>query len=185
MQIAKSFALKPSAATVLLMMVGALSSPMQGQQSPAVHVGNAKITGLADDWTHHHLVFSNPGTQEDAIKNGTYDQWSKVVTEPRYVVQQLKKGLPAQGPSAQEVDLRNSESKRLAGSGWKPFVPDFKKQKNPPVKLDKDWSMATGVGGALLPNSFPAKYNFLTNAGSCSDYVAYPTGLAGAPRSPR
>ena len=97
MQIAKSFALKPSAATVLLMMVGALSSPMQGQQSPAVHVGNAKITGLADDWTHHHLVFSNPGTQEDAIKNGTYDQWSKVVTEPRYVVQQLKKGLPAQG----------------------------------------------------------------------------------------
>jgi len=183
MQIAKSFVLKPSATTVLLLMVGAFSSPMQGQQSPAVHVGNAKITGLADDWTHHHLVFSNPGTQEDAVKNGTYDQWSKIVTEPRYVLQQLKKGLPAQGPSSQEVDIRNFESRRLRGSGWKPFVPDFKK-KSPAGELHKDWSMATGATGALLVNSYPAKYDFTTNSGSCSDYVVYPTGLLGSATQP-
>ncbi len=182
MRTAKSFFLKSSAATFLLAVVGAFS-PLQGQQSPAVHVGNAKITGLADDWTHHHLVFSNPGTQEDAIKNGTYEQWYKIVTEPRYVLQQLKKGLPAQGPSSQEVDIRNSESRRLRGSGWKPFVPDFKK-KTPAEELHKDWSMATGATGALLANSYPAKYNFTTNSGSCSDYVAYPTGLLGSATQP-
>ena len=155
MQTAKSFFLKSSAATLLLTMVGAFSSPLQGQQSPAVHVGNTKITGLADDWTHHHLVFSNPGTQEDAVKSGTYEQSSKVVSEPRYVLQQLKKGLPAQGPSSQEVEIRNSQSRRFAGSGWKPFVPDFKKQKTPPVQLDKDWSMATGATARSWRIPFP------------------------------
>ena len=34
--------------------------------------------GLADDWTHHHLVFSNPGTAEQAMDNGTFERWLKV-----------------------------------------------------------------------------------------------------------
>ena len=31
--------------------------------------------GLVDDWTTHHVIFSNPGTEEDAIRNGTYEAW--------------------------------------------------------------------------------------------------------------
>jgi len=47
--------------------------------------------GVPDDWTHHYLVFSNPGTEADAIKNGTYDQWLKVANDPRYALQLIKR----------------------------------------------------------------------------------------------
>ncbi len=63
---------------------------VSAQESPAVRVGNTEIRGLPDDWSHHHVVYTNPGTEEDAIKNGTYDQWVKIVNEPRYVMHQLK-----------------------------------------------------------------------------------------------
>lgn len=83
-----------------LAMLAAVWAPMQAQEAPAVRVGNTQITGLPDDWTHHHVVFANPGTEQDAIQSGHYVQWQKIVNEPRYVIQQLKKSLPVQGPAA-------------------------------------------------------------------------------------
>src|SRR5208283_5522925 len=47
--------------------------------------------GVPEDWSHHHLVFSNPGTEEDAIANGTHDRWLNIVNDPRYIIQQLKR----------------------------------------------------------------------------------------------
>ena len=46
--------------------------------------------GLADDWTHHYLVFSNPGTEQQAIETGNYEQWLKIVNDPRFTLQQIK-----------------------------------------------------------------------------------------------
>jgi len=48
-----------------------------------------------DDWTHHHLVFSNPGTAADALRNGTYDQWLKVAGSDRYILQHAKRAAAA------------------------------------------------------------------------------------------
>src|ERR1019366_4276501 len=45
--------------------------------------------GIPEDWSTHRLVFSNPGTEEDAIANGTHDRWLSIVNDPRYIIQQL------------------------------------------------------------------------------------------------
>jgi hypothetical protein len=47
--------------------------------------------GVPWDWTHHHVIFSHPGTAQRALRNGTYDRWLKIVTDPRYVIQQLRR----------------------------------------------------------------------------------------------
>jgi hypothetical protein len=51
----------------------------------------AETGGVIDDWSHHRQVFSNPGTREDAEKNGTLDRWLKITNSPRYQLQQLKR----------------------------------------------------------------------------------------------
>ena len=69
---------------VALTVIG-LTVMMTGQQAPQQGVG------YVDDWTHHHLVFSNPGTAADALRNGTLEQWYKINNDPRYRLQQLKR----------------------------------------------------------------------------------------------
>ena len=80
---------KLSTAALALAMLFASGIPI-GAQTAAV--GNVQITGVPDDWTHHHLVFSNPGTEQDAIRQSKHEQWLKIVNDPRYVIQQLKRG---------------------------------------------------------------------------------------------
>ncbi len=120
--------------------------------------------GVTDDWSDRHLVFPNPGAEQEAIKNGTYEQWLKIVNEPRFIKQQIK---------------RAGGAKVLEGASITSFVSPTKNGTKK-VALKKDWSMGLGAAtGVLHPNTFPAKYNFSTTTESCSDYVVYPTGLAG------
>ena len=67
--------LRLSIATLTLGTIATFGIPAWGQEAPAIHVGNTRITGLPDDWSHHHQVFSNPGTEENAIRKGTHDRW--------------------------------------------------------------------------------------------------------------
>src|ERR1035441_6653443 len=97
-----------------LAMLAGFGIPVQAQKAPGVTVGGVQITGLPEDWTHHHAVFSDPGTADEAIRKDTYDRWSKIVNDPRYVMQQLKRGLPARGPAAGDVAFRNSQAHWLA-----------------------------------------------------------------------
>ena len=60
-----------------------------GQQPPVVRMG------APDDWTHHHLIFSNPGTAVDAMQRSDYFHWLKVVNDPRFILQQAKRGAAA------------------------------------------------------------------------------------------
>ena len=60
-----------------------------GQQSPVVRMG------APDDWTHHHLIFSNPGTAVEAMQRGDYFHWVKVVNDPRFILQQAKRSAAA------------------------------------------------------------------------------------------
>ena len=58
---------------------------------------SGRSMGLVDDWTHHHLIFSNPGTFTEAIAQGRYTQWYRTVSDPRFAMQQLKRNRH-QGP---------------------------------------------------------------------------------------
>ena len=96
----KSLQFKYAAISAAFGLLAAFGVPAFSQEAPAVHVGSEKVTGVPDDWTHHHVVFSDPGTEQEAIRAGRHEQWRKVVNDPRYVVQQLKKNLPVHGPAA-------------------------------------------------------------------------------------
>jgi hypothetical protein len=138
------------------------------------------ISGFPHDWSQRHVVFSNPGTEEQAIQDGRYTDWLKIVNDPRYKIQQM---------------LRDPEARRAAGIGSAPGAvsagePDLEvsqslgfdpaAKKKPQPGLSKDWSESLGAG-IVLPNTYPAKYSFVTTSSSCAtDYVTYPTGTAGS-----
>jgi hypothetical protein len=168
-----------------------------GQDAPAVHVGPARIAGLPYDWTHDHVVFSNPGTEQEAISAGRHEEWQKVVNNPRYVMQQLRKNLPVQGPAAVDAAYRAkwiSEARGSSGtdiealedveppSGFEEWTPGQreprKKRIHVPSNIKRDWSMPLG-GPGLAAGQYPAKYSFSTTSANCSDYIAFPTGAGG------
>jgi hypothetical protein len=177
--------------SLALVALGAFAITTDGQYSPSVFVGGVQINGVPDDWTHHHVIF-NPGTEQEAIQSGHYEQWQKIVNEPRYVIQQLKKNLPVQGPAAADATYRErwiSEDAGVPGPqnrepGFR-FVPRYGWPAPPPRKpastIQRDWSMTSGGTGGLYPGHYPAKYQFAaTSAESCADYVVFPTGIAGS-----
>lgn len=168
-------------ALITLAMIAGFSLPMLAQEAPAVHVGYTRITGLPDDWSHHHVVFSNPGTEQQAIKNGTHEQWLKTVNDPRYVMHQLRQNLSVQGPAADDVKIRYRETSEYSdrwGRG------ERRKHGHPAsnsnnTSLHRDWSMSLGSTGGLNPGQYPAKYNFSISSATCNDIVVFPTGVTG------
>ena len=129
-------------------VIWALSSSMLAHSQT---VGNPAV-GVPEDWSHHHVLFSNPGTFDDAMRSRTIDQWSKVANEPRYKIQQLRRSLwqrPGSGGHGREALLKT------------------------------DWSMDMGSGATVGADQYPAKFSFATTTASCSDWVAYNTGVAG------
>jgi len=175
---------KPVAAAEESPAAEAEGKPATTTEEKPVVVGNSVLVGVADDWSHHHAVFADPGTEEDAIKNGRYNEWLKTTTSPRYIQQQLKRSMAVRGPAAEEEDMRNVLSDRIRV--WRNPIsraipPRLKEQ----VRLETDWSMSlnasttTGTGTAGVAN-FPAKFSFYTlGQPSCNDFVVYPTGLTG------
>jgi hypothetical protein len=108
---------------------------------------------VPEDWSHHHVVFSSPGTLEEAAKNGTFEKWSRIVSDPRYQMQQRKR---------QIMDQRREE---------------WRKHRTPTLKTD--WNMDLGSGASVGAGHFPAKFTFSTTTASCSDWVVFNTGAAG------
>src|ERR1017187_4259017 len=48
-------------------------------------------TGVPWDWSHAHLIFSLPGTADEALRNNTYDRWLTIANDPRYMIQFQKR----------------------------------------------------------------------------------------------
>ena len=93
-------------ALATLAIVPAAALTMWGQE--------AQTPGVASDWTHHHVIFSHPGTVQEALQRGNYDRWLKITTNPRYTTQQQKRnGLGTDSPrftSADVKPVRDSDS---------------------------------------------------------------------------
>lgn len=69
----------------------------------SIKIGNVTLKGIPYDYSWTHVVFPDPGSEENAIRNGTHDRWLKIVNDPRYIIQQLHRGQPVRGPNAAEV----------------------------------------------------------------------------------
>jgi len=179
--------------SLTLAALAAFGTSMSAQSAQPIQVGNTQITGLPDDWTHHHVVFSDPGTERDAILNGKHDEWQRIVNDPRYVMQQLKRHAPAEGPTGDAVAWMNSLARARANSvaqetdphDWRnPILPRGERIGGP--KIHSDWSMDLGGTATIGADQYPAKYSFsTTTAGACAssstpDYVVYNTGQTGS-----
>ena len=81
---------KWSIISVALAAVAALCISVRAQEAAKPAAPN---TGYVDDWTHHHVVFSNPGTRKAAVSDGTLDSWTRITNDPRYQLQQMKRNL--------------------------------------------------------------------------------------------
>jgi len=128
---------KLSIVILTLVSLVALGVPMWAQEAPAVdpaiqqNIDHWIFTGVGvpDDWSHRHVVFSNPGTREDAIKNGTYEHWLKVVNDPRFTLQQIKRS----GAKTVEAAPPTDETLTLSSAA---------KRKKQTIK--KDWNVPIG-----------------------------------------
>jgi hypothetical protein len=91
------------AAAMLLILATPISTVLMSGQEAQVRQEN----GVFRDWTHHHLVFSDPGTAADAIRNGTYERWLKITSDPRYIMHQQERSAnplsATHDPSANET----------------------------------------------------------------------------------
>jgi hypothetical protein len=110
--------------------------------------------GFPDDWSHHHKVFSNPGTSGEALKTDSLDRWKKIVGDPRFTIQQLKRR-------------------------WQPPI-GRRHEEQQGITLQRDWSATLGTAG-VAPGMYPAKWQFIDGPGSpnCTDYVVFPVNAAG------
>jgi hypothetical protein len=146
-----------SAALLLLATLGGVFLLL----SPVGARGNSEVTtwGVPDDWSHHHLIFSNPGSFADAVNHGSFERWYKGAADPRFIFQQAK------------------------WAGWPTGIDDGPRHRKRP--LDKDWTMSLGSAGVVGAGQYPAKYQFRTTTASCAnDFVVYNTGMAGSSSQP-
>jgi hypothetical protein len=128
----------------------------QPQDQPA-----AQPHGVPYDWSHHHLIFSNPGTAEDAMRKGTYDHWFHTVNDPRYQQDQVRRHRHQEPNDWQ----REWGRRREADSGGL-------------------WGQSLGsINAAVGAGMYPAKFSFDSNTLNCAnatepDYVVYNTSVA-------
>ena len=199
-------------AALIFVIVAGLTVLMSGQQGARIaepannpHVpilshgpqeAPVELPGVVDDWSHHRLIFSNPGTEEDALREGRHDEWLQIVNDPRYIMQQLKRRAPAQGPAADYVAsmnelAREQETPQDEETGARQAEDSFRLVKDPrPVRptsgVHRDWSMILGPGATVGAGMFPAKFSFnaigAANCASASspDFVVYNTSVAGS-----
>ncbi len=128
-------------------------------------------TGAPEDWSHRHLIFSNPGSEDDAIQNRRYDAWLHITNDPRFIIQQKKRRAGSK--------LLTDQDTVVFGGGRNPWRPTRHTTRKS-SRIHRDWGIGLGTGSPS-PVSYPAKWSFDTSTASCSnDFVVYPTGAAGS-----
>jgi hypothetical protein len=119
---------------------------------------------LPTDWSHSHLVFSQPRSVEQAMR---------LQEDPRFGQQLYRRALPLMLPP---------DPKEMGGihSPHEPHL-RFPVRFRPPVRSTGLWSQSLGAGAGVGAVNFPAKFSFNSGVANCgSDYVVYSTGLAGS-----
>jgi hypothetical protein len=120
------------------------------------------LEGIPSDWTHRHVIFSQPATIEQA---------QLISADPRYW---------------HEWYERNT-ARRLHPDGDELSYPLAARRVRATVKspLRSDWSMNMGTGASAGAGNFPAKYSFRTSSANCGtsatpDYIVFSSGLSGS-----
>jgi hypothetical protein len=120
-----SFALMSLLAVLLGLAISSSSSSGGAREAGA-------SAPVIDDWTHHRVAFSNPGTLAEALRSGQLDRWLKIAHDPRYMLQQRKRQAAAnQGfqngalPSGFQLQEQTGEPAAAAEIDAAPFADRF------------------------------------------------------------
>jgi len=120
--------------------------------------------GLVEDWSTRHVVFSNPGTLEDARRNGREEDWRRIVSDPRYRMQWVRRYAAGAGLTA---DHKSRDQDR----DW------YRERIKRDVTLHGDWAVTIGASGASVAiDMSPAKFTFnpLFPPDCTNDFVVFP-----------
>jgi len=134
--------------------------------------------GVPDDWTHHYLVFSNPGTEQQANESGRYEQWLKIVQDPRFTLQQIKRSGGAKPPENTGVSAASTPNKEGTGvpDQWLGTVWRTPPKRHRKIALKKDWAVA--IGGVAASGKGTVTTN---NASGTSTVTVDGQTLTGSP----
>src|SRR5438552_11420137 len=156
-------------------------------KNPLVDQANAgppaQIKGLFDDWTTHHIVFTD--TTDPSVL-------AREQRDPRWWIQQLRRH-PGQGGNALNNKGVQFQSEGLFASILPPLLANPMKGPHAPWAFSPanssngngnnkckgpncptvDWGMSLGLtGAAMAASTYHAKFGFsATDAPTCSDFV--------------
>jgi hypothetical protein len=177
-----------------IVLVASIFILIGAAQLPRPHISSVQ------DWTHHHLIYSQPSTWVSA--------W-KAQQDPRYWQQKIRRGemneLRQTSESRQTTEAwQSAEFRRWEQPGNEAPAPDWARAPfrfhgpTPPrwyhhsreIPFDRDWGTSLGAGGSTgVPVTgttwfpvYPAKFSFDVNAtpDCTNDYAVFPTNLVGA-----
>lgn len=115
---------------------------------------------LPTDWSHRHLIFSQPGTRQ---------QLALVASDPRYWQQVYRRGQQLALPIREALEADHFDAHAAA-------------RPTKSRKLKRDWSETMGTGASVGAGNFPAKFSFDSTTANCDsatqpDFVVMSTGL--------
>jgi hypothetical protein len=137
-----------------LLLLVTLGWVLTGQAAKPAH----HRVSLVTDWSHRHLIFSQPRTAEQA---------ARLQQDPRFEQQMSRR--------SQRLVLANG------GEAESTIRSDARSHPHKHFPLRRDWSADLGAGGSVRAGFFPAKFSFDIEHASCpNDFVVFTTGLPGA-----
>ncbi|MGD0470499.1 MAG: hypothetical protein ABSA54_19125 [Terriglobales bacterium] len=145
----------------------------------------AQQIGFPEDWSHRHVVFSNPGTYREAIENGSSEKWVRINNDPRFIMQRMKRNADASASRTQEITAAPVSELRAPPLRTPRRLPLRGRKKKKLAPLSRDWSVSLGAGG-VAAGQYPAKFTFAPiGTPSCTaDFAAYGVNAAGASGTP-
>jgi hypothetical protein len=118
------------------------------------HAAKPSAEGFPTDWTHRHVIFSQPANTEQAQRVGQ---------DTRYWQQWYRRQVARTFVSAPQEEPSDVVGVGQLASGAKGF-----------------WSVNIGTNATMGAGNYAAKYSFSATTASCSDYIVFNTSLAGA-----
>jgi len=120
--------------------------------------------GIPTDWTHRHVIFSQPSTPEEI---------ARVAGDPRFMQQWYRQHpVPVSAGESNDFSSLPTGYPAIGNPGRSPAS-------------GHDWSENLGTGASVGAGNFPAKFSFRTSGAQCNngtppDYVVFATGLGGS-----
>ena len=165
-------------AWIAVALLGAVSVALALSAQETGHARSG--IGMVHDWSHRHVVFSNPTTIEQGMR---------VRQDPRFWQQHFRRNvqqaLPA-GEAAADTSLDEQEDRSGLGDDWLGDLFRWRRRRHhrpsPPNALKRDWAMSLGPNATVGAGNFPAKFSFDISSASCGnatqpDFVAFNTSL--------